>query len=186
VTAVLWIAVAVLSSAVIFLLLALSGATRTVASLKRSLDGNGADDVIRLRSGLAVGTEAPVIKSASAVMSGRRHLVVFADPDCSACEMLIPPLLTSAGHIPVLLVGRSENGWPERWLPAAGGDVVVFDPDEHIADAYAVGFTPHVFVVDEGGSISAQGPADSVEMVERLVREGAGIKIIHTEVSRGY
>jgi hypothetical protein len=184
-TAVLWIAIAVLSSAVIFLFLALTGATRTVASLKRSLDGNGADDVVRLRSGLAVGSEAPAIQSVSATTSGRRHLMVFADPGCAACETLIPALLTKPNHTPVVLVGRSGTGWPERWRPGPG-DVVVFDPDERIANAYSVGFTPHVFVVDEGGSIAAQGPADSVEMVERLLREAAGVQIIHTEVSRGY
>ncbi|MEA2580022.1 MAG: hypothetical protein QOE83_914 [Actinomycetota bacterium] len=184
-TVVLWIVVAMLSSAVIFLLLALSGATRTVASLKRSLDGNRADDVVRLRSGLAVGSEAPAIQSVSATTSSRRHLIVFADPGCAACETLVPSLLTTPNHTPVVLIGRSRTGWPQQWRPGPG-DVVVFDPDERIANAYSVGFTPHVFVVDEGGFIGAQGPADSVEMVRRLVREAAGVQIIHTEVSRGY
>jgi len=192
VTIMLWIAVVVLSAVVVFLVLALAGATRTVASLRRTLDQNATEDGVRPSTGLPVGSVALPIQgigprgtpASAAALSGRRHLVVFADPGCAACETLIPLLLAGVDHIPVVLVGRSEAGWPEPWHPT-NGDIVVFDPDELIADAYGVGFTPHVFVVDEGGSIAAQGPADSIQMVERLRDQAAAIQIIHTEVSRG-
>ena len=186
----LWIAVVALSAAVVFLVLALAGAARTVASLRRTLDRSDAEAVTDPPAGLPVGSVAPPIEglglggtpASAATMSGRRHLVVFADPGCAACETLIPSLLAGVDQTPVVLIGRSETGWPAPW---SSPEILVFDPDERIAHAYEVGFTPHVFVVDEGGSIAAQGAADSIEMVQRLLREADSIQIIHTEVSRG-
>jgi hypothetical protein len=193
VTAVLWIAVGVLTAAVVFLLLALNGATRTVSALRRTLDGQ--DDVggvVHPASGLPVGSAAPTIESVAAdgahvmatAMRGRRHLVVFADPGCAACQTLVPPLLALSGRVPVALVTRVETALPLGWR-AGPDDLVVADPTEGIADAFKVGFTPHVFVVDAGGAIAAQGPADTVEMVEHLLREAEGVRIVDTEVSSG-
>ena len=186
---VLWITVVALGVAVVFLVLALAGATRTVASLRRALDRSAPKALTFPSSGLPVGSVAPPIEGpglggttvSAATMSGRRYLVVFADPGCAACETLIPPLLAGVDHTPVVLVGRSEAGWLDAWH----GPVVVFDPDERIADAYGVGFTPHVFVVDEGGSIAAQGPADSIQMVQGMLRQAADIRIVRAEVSHG-
>jgi hypothetical protein len=38
--------------------------------------------------------------------------------------------------------------------------------------------SPHLFVIDEGGAIVAQGGAASLADVEALVREGRGIQVL--------
>jgi hypothetical protein len=38
--------------------------------------------------------------------------------------------------------------------------------------------SPHLFVIDEGGAIVAQGGAATLADVETLVREGRGIQVV--------
>ena len=45
-------------------------------------------------------------------------------------------------------------------------------------------FSPHVFVVDAGGSITAQGPAGTLAAVQELLRDADGIEIIAGDVNR--
>jgi hypothetical protein len=194
-TVVLWVVVGVLTAAVIFLALALMGATKTVDRLRRDLDA-GADagaDVVHHEMGLRVGSPAPPVAgvdaqgqaSDTADLSGRRHVVVFADPGCGACEVLVPSLLAGEAHVPLAVVAHSSEAWPDTWETGAVEVQIIFDPEDTIGDAYVVGFTPWVFVVDEGGSVAAQGSAETVEAVRALVREADAIRIVPTEVNRG-
>jgi hypothetical protein len=192
-TVVLWISVAVLAAAVIFLGLALIGATRTVERLRRDLDDQAGTDLVHHKTGLSVGSPTPPLAGVDAsgrptdtsALSGRRHMVVFAEPGCRACEALVPELLRGEAHMPLALVGHSTVGWPEAWRPSAAEVQIVFDPEETIGDAFAVGFTPWIFVVDEGGSVAAQGSAETIDAVWALMREAATLRIVPTEVSRG-
>jgi hypothetical protein len=203
----LWIAVGVLAVAVVFLALVLAGLLRRtdglkdeVAALSERLDP--ADGVTGVRehppSGIPVGSAAPAVvgdrvdggRWSSAEWVGRRFVVALADPGCLACEDLVPALIEGAGAgdlVPTVVVGApAPGGWPEGWRPpAVAGDrvVVLADAAGAVADAFGSGFTPHVFVVDEGGAVTAKGPADSLDAVRSLLRESEGIRIVRPEAA---
>ena len=147
--------------------------------------------------GLPVGATAPTFEAAtpegwrfrSGAFLGVRHVIALADQGCRACDELVPDLLAAAveQRVPpvVTIVGApaDEGVWH---APVGSEDraVVVLDERGAIARAFDSDFTPHVFVVDEGGSIAAKGPAGDVAAVAGLVREAEGIRIV-TEASRG-
>src|SRR5207237_4987691 len=116
-------------------------------------------------------------------LSGHAHVIALADPGCEACEDLIPELLAAAAaeRVPAVVAIAGSSRVPDGWAPpvgASGRAVVALDPDGTAADAFGSGFTPHVFVVDAGGSIAAHGPASSVADVGRLLRDADGIRIV--------
>ncbi len=121
--------------------------------------------------GLPVGATAPTFEAAtpeggrfrSGAFLGVRHVIALADQGLGA------PADEGVWHAPV---GSEDRA------------VVVLDERGAIARAFDSDFTPHVFVVDEGGSIAAKGPAGDVAAVAGLVREAEGIRIV-TEASRG-
>jgi hypothetical protein len=195
----LWVAVVVLAAGVVFLGLVLAAAVRRmdelraeVAALSERLDpvGEGLDHP---PSGIPVGSAAPTVAGdrigggrwSSSAWAGRRFIVAFADPGCVACDGLVPELIEGAGAgdlVPTVVVGApAPDAWPPDWQPPASVQdrvVVVADGDGIVAAAFDSGFTPHVFVVDEGGAVTAQGPADSLGSVRTLLREAEGIRIV--------
>ena len=180
---------------VAFMCLALAGAVRTLAELRRRVGALEAEALLRDPApGLPVGAPAPAFggitpdgrRFHSTRLAGRRHLVALTEPGCEACDGLVPPLLAAAARDelpPVVAV--VSNGHPAaEWTPPRGsGDRadVVLDPDGAVANAFDSGYSPHVFVVDEGGSVAAQGPAGNVADVRALVSEAEGIRIVQTE-----
>jgi hypothetical protein len=203
----LWVAVAVLGIALVFLALVLAAAVRRidglraeVAALSERLDPpDGLEGgLVHPASGLPVGAAAPVVEGeridggrwSSSAWAGRRHVVAFADPGCLACEDLVPALLegAAAGEVPgTVVIGDASSGaWPATWSPPLGADdhvVVLADVGGEMAGAFDSGFTPHVFIVDEGGAVTAQGPADTLDAVRALVRESEGIRIVRPGAS---
>ena len=198
----LWIAVTALGLAVVFLALVMAAAVRRidglraeVAALSERLDppDGAVTGVAHPPSGLPVGAEAPVVEGerleggrwSSAAWTGRKYLVAFADPGCLACDDLVPALV-AGGVVPTVVVGEADRGaWPVRWRPPSdAGDrvVVLADAGGEVAAAFDSGFTPHVFVIDEGGAVTAQGPADSLDAVRTLLRESEGIRIVRPGV----
>lgn len=198
----LWIAVAALGAAVVFLALVLAAVVRRMDGLRAEMgalsarldppDGVG-DDLVHPASGLPVGAAAPVVEAermnggrwSSSAWVGRRYVVAFADPGCLACDDLLPALVAGAAAAEVpdtVVVGAAAPGaWPVAWRSPSGAEdrvVVLDDHSGEVASAFDSGFTPHVFVVDEGGAITAQGPADSFDAVRMLVRESEGIRIV--------
>jgi hypothetical protein len=203
----LWIAVALLGIVVVFLALVMAAVVRRmdalrveVAALSGRLDpADGSEGgLVHPASGLPVGAAAPVVEGeridgarwSSSAWAGRRHVVAFADPGCLACEDLVPALLAgaAAGEVPsTVVVGAAALGaWPPAWAPPSGAAdrvVVLPDADGEVAAAFDSGFTPHVFVVDEGGAVTSQGPADTLDAVLMLVRESEGITIVRPGAS---
>jgi hypothetical protein len=193
----LWIAVAVLGVGIVFTALALAGAVRRIDELRKEMNAlaSATSEIEHPASGLPVGSSAPAFEAdrldgerfASSELEGRKHLVVFAEPGCAACHVLVPDLVRAATLPPtVVSLGRGSEPWPDDWHPPAGADIaVVRDPDGTVAEAFHAGFTPHVFVIDEGGAVSAQGPADSLDAVRTLLREADAIQIVMTESADG-
>jgi hypothetical protein len=179
---------------VAFLGLALAGLVRTVDGLLRRVAALEASaPVPHPAAGLLMGAPAPAFEAKtargtsfrSATLAGRRHVIVLADPGCESCEHLVPELLSSAatGELPpcVVVVEGSDEG---TWREPPGGEgraILVLDPDARVADAFRSGFTPHAFVVDEGGSVAGQGPAGDITAVRRLLREAEGVHIVRPE-----
>jgi AhpC/TSA family len=192
-----WIAVVVLALGVGFLGLVLAGAVRRLDELRREVEELRRapaipPDLVHPGGGLPVGSAAPSFDAtlegggtfSSSDLRGSPHLVVFADPTCEACDALVPELLaaaTAAEIPPTLVVGASGAAWPAGWAP--GQDTqdrvgVVRDDGGRIARAFASELSPHVFVVDAGGSITAQGPAGTLADVRELLRDAEGIEVI--------
>jgi hypothetical protein len=198
----LWIAVGLLAVVVVFLSLVLAALVRRtealrsdIAALSQRLDpaDGPADGLEHPSSGLPVGSAAPEVvgdrvdgvRWSSAAWAGRKFVVALADPGCLACDDLVPSLIAAAGAGDVMstvVVGAPvPDGWPEGWRPPSGAEdrvVVLIDVEGTIGEAFDSGFTPHVFVVDEGGAVTAQGPADSLDAVRSLLRESEGIRIV--------
>jgi len=187
VTAVGWIAIGVLVLAVGWLGLALVGLVREQAALRARVDHlEAAAAPLHLDSGLAVGRRAPtwsittpsgeVVTSAS--LAGRRHVLVFADADCRACDGLVPGVVrasTQGALPPVVIVGRGDAAsMPASWRAATAG----VEHDDEMSVAFDVEVTPHVFVVDDGGAVVAQGGAVDLRDVEELVTAGSEITIV--------
>jgi hypothetical protein len=181
---------------VAFLALALAGLVRTVEGLRRRVVAlEGSAPVRHPAAGLPVGAPAPVFEAQtprgttfrSVALSGHRHVIALADPVCAACDHLVPALLSSAeaDELPrcvVVVVGPDAGIWTEP-AGAEGRAILVLDPDALVADAFGSDFTPHAFVVDEGGSVAAQGPAGDLGAVRRLLREAEGLHIVRPEAA---
>ena len=195
----LWIAVVVVGVGVLFLAFALAGSVRRLDELRREVEALAREAMPMTAmaehpaAGLPVGSAAPPFEGTgpdgeavgSAALRGRRHLVVFAETGCAACHDLVPALVRAPDLGPVVVVtGPGDEPWPDGWGTAdERGDRVrvVRDPAGDVATAFHTGFTPHVFVVDDGDSIAAQGPADSVAAVRTLLADADQIQIVRTE-----
>lgn len=180
-TALPWILVGVLAVVVVWLLFALSGASRTIASMRAGDPEDGAPAHRHLSSGLPAGTKAPSIQGLSHDLTGSRQLVTFVDPDCAACDALVPELIRAADerHVPpTVLVSRGALAeHPATWLDTGPRIQLLVEPDSAVTDAYEVDVTPTAFVIDEGGIIVAGGTAETIEEVLTLVQDVRGVRI---------
>jgi hypothetical protein len=180
-----WLVVLILVAVVIWLLLALSGAGRTMADLRAAAGAQ----VRHLSPGIEPGTRAPGFTADAADGSvfdahetaGLRHLVLFADPDCAACATLVPGVLAEAAarRFPaVVLVSRGDLAThPSSWRTADRARLVS-ERGTEASDAFGVDVTPTAFVIDEGGAVVARGPVQTVPEVAELVAQSEGMRIV--------
>lgn len=189
-----WVLAGVLLMIVVWLLLALSGATRTIASLRAGHAVGSEPSLHQLSSGLPAGTRAPAIDGLGQDLTGSRHLVTFVDPDCAACDSLVPALIGAAGERQVpqtVLVSRGTPAeHPAAWLDTGARAQLLMETVPTVTDAYRVDVTPTSFLVDEGGIIVAGGPTGTIEDVMTLVEDVEGVRIApgterEPEVARG-
>ena len=182
-----WIVIGVVILAVGWLGLALVGLVREQAALRARVEDLEATAApLHLSSGLAVGRPAPAWSITtpsgeavtSASMAGLRHVLVFADADCRACDELVPGVVqasTKGALPPVVIVGRGDAAtMPAEWRAATVG----VEHDGDVSAEFDVEVTPYVFVVDDGGAVVAQGGAINLRDVEELVTAGGGITIV--------
>jgi hypothetical protein len=192
----LWVVVAALTAGLVFLTLVLAGAVRRLDDLRREVQATNAlvagltpAETEHVASGLPVGVPAPAFEArrldgapfSSSIMAGSRHLVAFVDPGCVACDGLVPDLLraAAAGEVPpAALVAPAADAWPERWGAGDADRAVVLRDDGAVLDGFRVGFTPQIFVLDEGGAVAAQGAADGMSAVRSLLREAEELRIV--------
>jgi hypothetical protein len=181
-----WIVVALLFALVLWLGFALIALIRTQAGLRTRIEDLEASVApIRLEGGLAVGRSAPDWEIATAdggsiaaaSLVGRRHVLLFADTSCRACDDLVPAAVEASANgalPPVVVIAREDAPIPAAWAGTWTG----VEHGDDVSEAFRVEVTPHLFVIDEGGTIVAQGGAASVGDVEALVREGRGIRVL--------
>jgi hypothetical protein len=178
-----WAVVLVLAAAVVWLVFAMIGLVREVAALRAELASRPS---VQLAGGLPVGSagppwtiETPEGPVASAGFAGERHLLVFADGDCRACDDVVPAVVREAGADrlpPAVVIGRNGAPTPGAW---SGPNVAAGrERERDVSDAYLVDASPHVFVIDEQGAVVAQGGAVSLADVVSLVRDAEGIRIV--------
>ena len=187
-----WIAAGVLLVAVIWLGLALIGGVREIAELRARVDTLEASGAApsHLGGGLAVGTLAPVWSIAtpgggvasSSAFAGRRHLLVFADATCRACDDVVPELVDAAGRgtvPPLAVIGRGDaEATPAPWRAADVRVRIGSERGDEVSQAFGVDVSPFVFVVDEGGAVVARSGVTTLDDVLRLVREAEGVRIV--------
>jgi hypothetical protein len=188
-----WVALGLLLAAVVWLGLALVGAVREIEALRARIDGLAAGipaPVNARHVELPVGAPAPAWRIASpdgevvssSTFDGRRHLVLFADAECRACDDLVPEVVGSASTAsipPVAVVGRGDaSSTPSTWRTAGVRVRVGTERGDEISSAFGVDVTPTVVVVDEGGSVVARGAVATLDDVRVLIREAEGVRIV--------
>jgi hypothetical protein len=187
-----WIAVGVLSALVIWLGFALMGAVRELADLRArvaALEAPPDRELVRLADGLPVGAPSPgwsVVAPDGRVHTstehrGRRHLVLFADADCAACIELLPTVVGAAADQvvpPTVVIGR--GALPPAWTDHVDGVRVTVGTDRggEVSRAFRTEISPHLFVIDEGGFVAAQGGPLSLGDVRTLIREAGELRIV--------
>ena len=126
-------------------------------------------------AGLPVGAAAPEfalgsvgagrVALADLLSGGRRALLVFSDPDCDACDALLPDLAAwqkeeSALEVAVVASGGAEANAAK--VEEHGLGTVLLQEARETAQAYRLNATPSAVAVSTSGRIaspSAQGPA---------------------------
>ena len=183
-----WIVVALLFALVLWLGFALIVLIRTQAGLRARIeDLEAAVTPIRLDGGLPVGRTAPDWQPsdersggslAAASLAGTRHILLFADTSCRACDEVVPAAVEAAatGALPpVVVIAREDCApMPSSWEGQRTG----VEHGDEVSEAFRVEVSPHLFVIDEGGAIVAQGGAATLADVEALVREAQGIQVL--------
>ena len=182
-----WLAMAVLAAALLWLGLALVGLLREQAALRARVEElESRDAPVPLGEGLSIGRRAPtwsittpggdVVTSRS--LAGARHLVLFADADCRACDDVVPEVVreSASGVLPpAVIVGRGEpSSLPSSWRSPTAG----VEHDRDVSTAFDVDVSPFVFVVDDSGAVVARGGVVDVRGVEELVAAGRDITIV--------
>ena len=187
-----WIAACVVLAVLIWFGLALIGAVRELAELRDRVDALEASGVSpsHLEGGLAVGTLAPAWSittpgggvASSSAFEGRRHLLVFADVTCRACDDVVPELVAAAGRgtvPPLAVIGRGDaEATPEPWRVADVRVRIGSERDDEVSEAFGVDVSPFVYVVDDGGSVVARSGVATLDDVLRLVRDAEGMRIV--------
>jgi peroxiredoxin len=120
-----------------------------------------------LRSGLPAGTPAPTFRLPSLEggevgledFRGRRVLLVFSDPACGPCNLLVPDLERlhrSAPDLQILMVSRGDPEANREKAREHGLTFpVVLQRQWEISRAYGMFATPIAFLIDERGIIAA-------------------------------
>ena len=186
-----WVAMGLLAAVVLWLAFALAGAVRELAALRGRVEAlEDETGTVHLADGLPVGAAAPSWQLASrdgaalssSAMRGKRHLVLFADAECRACDALVPEVIEAAASdrlVPVAIVGRgTASATPAAWVPVDGRVIVGVEQGVEVSEAFRTEVSPHAFVIDEGGFVAAQGGPLTLDDVRALIADADGLRIV--------
>ena len=186
-----WVAMGLLAAVFLWLAFALAGAVRELAALRGRVEAlEDETGPVHLADGLPVGAAAPSWQLASrdgaavssSAMRGKRHLVLFADAECRACDALVPEVIEAAASdrlVPVAIVGRgTASATPAAWVPVDGRVIVGVEQGVEVSEAFRTEVSPHAFVVDEGGFVAAQGGPLTLDDVRALIADADGLRIV--------
>jgi hypothetical protein len=186
-----WVAMGLLAAVVLWLAFALAGAVRELAALRGRVEAlEDETGPVHLADGLPVGAAAPSWQLASrdgaavssSAMRGKRHLVLFADAECRACDALVPEVIEAAASdrlVPVAIVGRgTASATPAAWVPVDGRVIVGVEQGVEVSEAFRTEVSPHAFVIDEGGFVAAQGGPLTLDDVRALIADADGLRIV--------
>jgi hypothetical protein len=184
----LWVGLAVCAAGLAFLGLVVAGQLRAMDDLRGRIErvSTAATDAGAL--GLRIGATAPAFEGrrrdgsrfGSESLTGRRHLVVLADPGCAACETLVPDLLRASPSPAVIVVEGADI--PAGWGPEPRGGVEVVR-STGVADVFGADVRPALFVVDEGGGVVGRGVASTGAEAATIVADAAGTRIVAGSVA---
>jgi peroxiredoxin len=138
------------------------------------------------REGLKAGVSAPTFELPDlagrpvslADKRGRRVLLVFSDPECGPCDVLLADLARlerehRLNGLAVVMVGRGEPDENRRKAEAFGVEFpVVLQPGWRLSKQYGIFATPVAFLIDEEGVIErdvARGPTEILQLAREAL-----------------
>ncbi|MGH2493356.1 MAG: peroxiredoxin family protein [Ktedonobacteraceae bacterium] len=168
----LWVLVLIETTLLVLLL-------RALGELKQG-SAFSPHDVSQL-TGLEVGVQAPSFVASrdngDAVrlesFRGRRCILAFVSPDCSACAGTIEAIhrvQQEERDLAVLVVGGSDVQKNERYAREHQAQMPIWTAPLSLAmEVYRLPGVPFVFVLDAGGVIRAKGTVNQKEQLQVLV-----------------
>ncbi|MGH2494350.1 MAG: peroxiredoxin family protein [Ktedonobacteraceae bacterium] len=132
--------------------------------------------------GLEVGVQAPSFVASSyngdsvqlEDFRGRRCILAFVSPDCSACAGAIEAIhrVQQEEHdLALLVVGGSDARQNERYAHEHQAQMPIWTAPLSLAmEVYRVPGVPFVFVLDANGVIRAKGTANQEEQLQALLK----------------
>jgi peroxiredoxin len=138
------------------------------------------------REGLKAGVSAPTFELPDlagrtvslADKRGRRVLLVFSDPECGPCDVLLGDLARlerehRGNGLAVVMIGRGEPDENRRKAEAFGVEFpVVLQPGWRLSKQYGIFATPVAFLIDEEGVIErdvARGPTEILQLAREAL-----------------
>lgn len=105
--------------------------------------------------------------------------LVFSDPDCAACETLVPRLerlrAAAAGALEIVLITRGGAPAQRADLAASGVDHVLLDDDGDVPPAYRIRAVPSAMIVDAEGTIASATATGDLAIEELIASTVAGV-----------
>jgi hypothetical protein len=148
----------------------LLGVVYLLASLQRRLGPEAG--VLIPSDGLPLGEPAPKLAATDrrtgrpvglAALRGRAAVVVFLSPSCKACIDLVPALNRLAGSRSEPVVVVAADGGGARYTEVLTRRIrLVDDPDRVLERAWAVRWTPMVYLVDGAGTIAMRSVSNTL------------------------
>jgi hypothetical protein len=135
----------------------------------------------QLYFGLPAGAQAPAIRLpllgggevASDDLRGHPLLLLFVDPECEACDEVLPELSGYLGlgrQARMLVVSRGDAAANLEWLERLGIDCpIAMQKGWETSRDYRILAAPAAYLIDENGAIRA-GPAVGAEKIRQLAR----------------
>lgn len=97
-------------------------------------------------------------------------LINFWSAECAWCERADRFLADWQSRVVLLSIASNANEPPDLLRQTAekrGLPVVLLDPEHQVADLYGAETTPHLFLIDAGGTLRYQGALDNVSFRQR-------------------